>query len=127
MVGERTCKWCRFYNGKCEKFSEIFIDNSSVSSELYELAESGKLSEAITEGLTLPKMSELEKLLESSGIAKKKQKDILKAVRAELEDYIPTIVAGIDDSVSQLIINVDSKVEDMEPVDPFAFYCKYFE
>jgi len=120
-----NCKWCTFNDkGKCVKSSEVF--ESSVSEELYELAESGKLSEAIKEGLKLPKMSKLESLLAGYGISQKRQKEILQAVGAEIEDFIPTMVEGIDSSVSQLIINTESKLGDIELKDPESFYCKYF-
>ena len=48
-------------------------------------------------------------------------------VGAELEDFIPTMVEGIDKSVSCLIINTESKLGELEPKDPKSFYCKYFE
>jgi hypothetical protein len=121
-----NCRWCRFNNnGKCVKSSVVF--ERSVSAELYDLVESGKLSEAITEGLKLPKMSKLVNLLASYGISQKRQKEILQAVGAELEDFIPAMVVGIDDSVSQLIINAEANAEDLELIDPESFYCKYFE
>ncbi len=120
-----NCRWCRFNdNGKCIRILEVF--ESSVSDGLYELVESGKLSEAINEGLKLPKMSELERLLTGYGISQKRQKEILQAVGAELEDFIPTMVEGIDNSVSQIIINTESKLEELELTDPESFYCKYF-
>lgn len=127
MLDERfhNCKYCRFNDkGKCVRSSEMF--ERSVSAELYELAESGKLSEAIQEGLKLPKMSKLERLLASYGISQKRQKEILRAVGSELEDFIPTMVESIDNSVSQLIINTESNLEDLELTDPESFYCKYF-
>lgn len=121
-----TCRWCRFnINGKCAKSSEIF--ESSVSDELYELTESGKLSEAITEGISTPKMLKLKNLLEWYSISKKRQKEILKAIAGELEEFTPNLVASIDDSVRLLLINTESKVEDLEIKDPESFYCKYFE
>lgn len=120
-----NCRWCRFNDkGKCVKSSMVF--ESPVSKELYDLAESGKLSDAIKEGLKLPKMAKLERLLAGYGISQKRQKEILQAVGAELEDFIPTIVEGIDNSVSQLIINTEGKLEDLELTDPESFYCKYF-
>lgn len=121
-----NCRWCRFYSkGKCVKTSEVFT--TSVSDELYDLMESGKLSEAIEEGLKLPKMSKLKSLLEWYSISQKRQKEILQAVAEELKDFIPNMVEGIDDSVSQLISTVGSEIEDLEPKDPESFYCKYFE
>ena len=120
-----NCKYCRFNDGgKCIKSLEVF--ESSVSEELYELAESGKLSEAIEEGLNLPKMGKLKSLLAGYGISQKRQQEIIKVVGAELEDFIPTMVEGIDNSVSQLIINAEIKLEDMELKAPESFYCKYF-
>lgn len=121
-----NCRWCRFnIKGKCVKSSEVF--ESSVSMELYQIAESGKLSEAIKEGLKLPKMVKLESLLAGYGISQKRQKEILQMVGAELEDFTPTMVEGIDTSVSQLLYNTESVVEDLELKDPESFYCKYFE
>ena len=121
-----NCRWCRFYSkGKCVKTPKVFY--TSVSDELYNLVESGKLSEAINEGLKLPKMSKLTSLLEWYSISQKRQKEILKAVAEELEEFIPTMVESIDGSVGDLIINTESKVEDLELKDPESFYCKYFE
>jgi len=121
-----NCRWCRFSNnGKCLKSSEIF--ESTVSEELYKLVEGGNLSEAIREGLTLPKMSKLESLLAGYGISQKRQKEVLQAVGAELEEFIPIMVEGIDNSVSKLILNTESKLVDLELKDPESFYCKYFE
>ena len=129
MLGDKlykNCRWCKFNDGgKCVKSSEIF--ESSVSEELYDLAESGKLSEAIKEGLTFPKMGKLGSLLDSYGISQKRQKEILQAVGAELEDFIPTMVEEIDNSVSQLIVNTEVELKDLELKDPESFYCKYFE
>lgn len=120
-----NCKFCRFIeNGKCAEIAKEV--NTRLSEELYDLAESGKLSEAINEGLKLPKMSKLERLLVGYGISQKRQKEILQAVGAELEDFIPTMVEGIDNSVSQIIINTESKLEELELTDPESFYCKYF-
>ena len=128
MLDERfhNCKSCSYFSkGKCTKISEEF--DISVNGDLYELAESGKLSEAITEGLKLPKMAEVESLLSDSGISQKKQKQILQAIRANLEDFIPTMVEGVDNSVSHLIINLDeSKQKEVQLTDPESFYCKYF-
>lgn len=121
-----NCRWCRFYsNGKCVKTPKVFY--TSVSDELYNLVESGKLSEAINEGLKLPKMRKLMSLLDWYSISQKRQKEILKAVAEELEEFIPTMVESIDGSVGDLIINTESKVEDLELKDPESFYCKYFE
>ena len=120
-----NCKWCTFNDkGKCVKSSEVFED--SVGEELCKLAESGELSEAIKEGITLPKMSKLRSLLDRYGISQKRQKEILQAVGAELEDFIPDRVTEIGLNVSQLIINTDIKRGDMELKDPESFYCKYF-
>ena len=128
MLDERfhNCKSCSYFSkGKCTKISEEF--DISVNGDLYELAESGKLSEAIREGLKLPKMAEVESLLSDIGISQKKQKQILQAIRANLEDFIPTMVEGVDISVSRLFINAtESKIEDLELTDPETFYCKYF-
>lgn len=121
-----NCRWCRFSNnGKCLKSSEVF--ESPVSMELYQIAESGNLSEAIKEGLTFPNMAKLESLLAGYGISQKKRKEILQAVGAELEEFIPTMVEGIDNSVSKLILNTESKLADLEIKDPESFYCKHFE
>jgi hypothetical protein len=128
MVGEmyHNCKWCRcFESGKCSRSSDIF--DRSVRDELYELAESGKLSEAIKESVKIPKLSKLERTLAWYDISQKRQKEILQAVRAELEEFIPDLAEGIDDSVSKLISNLGGKAEDLEIRDPESFYCKYFE
>lgn len=127
MLDDRfhSCRWCKFnIDGKCVKSPEVF--ESSVSEELYDLAESGKLSEAIKEGLKLPKMTKLERLLAGYGISQKRQKEILQVVGDELEDFIPTMVEGVDDSVSKFIVNVESNIEGLELVDPESFYCKHF-
>jgi hypothetical protein len=121
-----NCRWCRFSNdGKCLKSSEVF--ESTISEELYTLVEGGELSEAIQEGLTFPKMAKLERLLAGYGISQKIQKEILQAVVVELEEFTPTMVAEIHDSVSKLILNTESKLEDLELKDSESFYCKYFE
>lgn len=121
-----NCRWCRFNDkDKCVKSSEMFM--SSVNDKLYELAESGKLSEAITEGLSTPKLIKLKKLLEGYGMPQKRQREIINAVAEEIEENTPDLVASIDDSVRHLILGTDVVVEDMELKDPESFYCKYFE
>lgn len=121
-----NCRWCRFnVKGTCIKSTEIFV--GYVTDSLYEIAESGKLSEAITEGLKFPKFEKLESLLAEYGISQKRQKEILQTVKAELEDNTPTMVEGVDDSVSRLILSYEADVEDLELKDPESFYCKYFE
>lgn len=120
-----NCRWCKYnIKGKCVMSSEVF--ESPMSDELYQLTESGKLSEAIKEGLKLPKMVKLESLLAGMGISQKRQREIIQAVGAELEDFISTMVEGIDSSVSRLIYNTESTVEDLELKDPESFYCKHF-
>jgi hypothetical protein len=121
-----NCKWCRNYrNGRCIKSSEVF--ESPVNKELYNMVESGKLSEAITEGIKLPeKMSRLERLLAGYGISHKRQEEILQMVGAELEEYLPTMVECIDRSVGDLLINTEFNLEDLELTDPKGFCCKYF-
>ena len=128
MVGEmyHNCKWCRYFEGgKCSKSSDIF--DRSVRDELYELTESGKLSDAIKESVKIPKLSKLERTLAWYDISQKRQKEILQAVRAELEEFIPDLAERIDDSICRLISNMDGKAEDLEIRDPESFYCKYFE
>lgn len=121
-----NCRWCRHnHNGKCTKTSEIF--ESPVSDELYELVENGELSEVIKEGLKLPKMSKLENLLQWYGISQKRQVEILKAIREELEDFTPTLVVEIDSSVGCFIVNAVRKSAELELKDPENFYCKYYE
>ena len=123
----RTCKYCRNnINGRCVKSSEVF-DFSSGSEAIYEAAESGKLSEAIREGIKLPQMSKLEKLLAWYAISQKRQKAIIQAVREELTEFIPAMVECIDSSVSSLIINLGGTAEGLELKDPDSFCCKYFE
>lgn len=121
-----NCRWCRHnVKGSCVKSSEVF-EGSAIDS-LYEIAESGKLSEAITEGLKFPKFEKLESLLAEYGISQKRQAEILKTVKAELEEFIPTLVEGVDESVSRLILSYEADVEDLELKDPESFYCNYFE
>lgn len=121
-----NCRWCRYnVKGSCVKSSEGF--EGSATDSLYEIAESGKLSEAITEGLRFPKFEKLESLLVEYGISQKRQKEILQTVKAELEDNTLTMVEGVDDSVSRLILSYEADVEDLELKDPESFYCKYFE
>lgn len=127
MVNElfHDCRWCKCnINGKCTKIPEVL--ESSASAVLYELSESGKLSEAIQEGLRLPNMDKLRRLLTGYGISQKCQKEILRAVGAELEEFIPTMVEGIDTSVGELFVNVEDDLGGITLTDPENFYCKYF-
>ena len=120
-----NCIWCSFNReGRCAKSSEVF--ESAMIGEHYILVEDGKLSEAIEERLRFPKMHKLEILLKGYGISQKRQKEILQAVGAELEDFIPTMVEEITDSVGDLILNISSDTEGLELKYPERFYCKYF-
>ncbi len=121
-----NCRWCRYNDkGKCLKSSDVF--NSPANKDLYKLSEDGILSEALQEGLSFPKMIKVKSLLKEFGISQKRQNEILKAVGTELEDSIPTIIEGLDESVSQLLNKQNTVSEDLELKDPESFYCKYFE
>lgn len=121
-----NCRWCKYYSqGDCLRSSEVFY--SSVNVDLFNLVESGKISEAIQEGLTLPKLRKLENFLSGSNLSKKLQKEILQTVGAELEECIPTMVEGINDSVGKVICNLEIGTKDLELKDPESFYCKHFE
>ena len=122
-----NCRWCRYnVKGGCVKSSEVFenpvIDNS------YKLAEDGKLSEAIEEGLKFPEFEKLQSLLAEYGISQKRRAEILKMVKAELEEFTPTLVEGIDESISRLILSYEADdLLDLELKDPESFYCKHFD
>lgn len=93
-----------------------------------QMAEDGRLHEAIEESLTKPKFDYLKDLLQEYGISNKRYKEILKAIEEDLEMNKNNFIEYIDEGVSRLFLNneVDS-VEDLELIDPEAFYCKYFE
>ena len=121
-----NCRWCKYRSGDtCLMSSEVF--ESGVADALYDLAESGKLSEAIEEGIKIPKLDTLNSILAGYGLSQKRQKEILQAVGAELEGFIPSMVESIDSTVSKLIINLDPVVQDLYLKDPESFYCKHFD
>lgn len=121
-----NCRWCRHnHNGKCTKTSEIF--ENPLSDELYELVENGKLTEAIKEGIEPPKMRKIENLLAWYKVSKERQKEILQAIRDEMEAYLPTMVQELDSTVGCFIVNSVSKSVELELKDPENFYCKYYE
>ena len=122
-----SCRWCKHnIHDKCVKMSKVFT-NTGVSSA-YQMAEDGRLHEAIEESLTKPKFDYLKDLLQEYGISNKRYKEILKAIEEDLEMNKNNFIEYIDEGVSRLFLNneVDS-VEDLELIDPEAFYCKYFE
>lgn len=127
MVNElfHDCRWCKCnVNGKCTKIPEVM--ESSASEVLYELSESGKLSEAIKESIKLPNMRKLESFLANCKLSKEVRGEILQMVGAELEEFIPTMVEEIDTGVSRLFINVENDLGGITLTDPENFYCKFF-
>lgn len=122
-----NCRWCKHnVADKCVKMCEVFENTGSNSA--YQMAESGKLYEAIEESLAKPKFEYLKDLLQEYGISNKRYKEILKTIEKDLDMNKNNLIADIDEGVSRLLLNneVDS-VDELELMDPESFYCKYFE
>lgn len=122
----KTCRYCRFYtSGGCSKIA-LMQTNATIGGEIYNIFESGELSDFITENLNIDNILEIliEELKEQSLIRKNKKID---KDSFQIENYI---TEALDNTVSNFLI---SKIKDIKEdiyntieVDP-DFYCKYFE
>lgn len=122
-----NCRWCKHnVSNKCVKMGKVF--ESTGSSKVYQMAEDGRLFEAIEESLTKSKFDYLKDLLQEYGISNKRYKEILKTIEEDLDMNKNNLIEDIDEGVSRLLLNneVDS-VNELELIDPENFYCKYFE
>lgn len=129
MIDEmyHNCRYCKYnLNNKCVRMGVVFENTGSNS--VYQMAEDGRLYEAIEESLQPPKFDYLKILLDEYKLSQKRKAEILKTVEEDLESNKNNLITDIDEGVSRLLLNseVDS-VEDLELIDPESFYCKYFE
>lgn len=122
-----NCRWCKHnLNDRCVRLSKVFMSTGVNSA--YQMAEDGRLFEAIGESLKAPKFEYLESLLDEYKLSQKRKAEILKTIGEDLEMNKNNLIEDIDEGVSRLFLNSEvDGVEDLELIDPEAFYCKYFE
>ena len=129
-----VCRWCKWYiGGKCvnEAFSKE-IDTTPV----YQVAESGKLSEIISETLgsisTKKIQAELREKLEGFKLSDKRISEVMDMLSSEITEWIDkSCKPELDEAISGLyqgeadtaFTSVDGGVE---IADPESFYCKEF-
>lgn len=118
----KNCRWCHWYIG-----GECVHDKTfkSVSTDIHHLSEDGIIEEAIIEGFSEQKFSELKSNLESL-LSKKKANEVMLAFLEELEAIKNEWAISIDEAVTVAINNEIEGKEKCKVVDPEDFYCKYF-
>lgn len=129
MIDEmyHNCRWCKHnLNNKCVRMGEVFENTGSNSA--YQMAEDGRLYEAIEESLQPPKFDYLKSLLDEYKLSQKRKAEILKTIEEDLESNKNNLITDIDEGVSRLLLNSEAdSVEYLGLIDPESFYCKYFE
>lgn len=129
-----VCRWCKWYiGGKCvnETFSKE-VDTTPI----YQVAESGKLSEVISETLgsisTKKIQEELREKLESFKLSDKRISEVIEVLSSEMAELVDEVCKPrLDQAISVLyqgkadtaFTSVEGGVE---IADPESFYCKEF-
>ncbi len=123
-----NCRYCRYFeNGKCLHYG-TFSSSIDIEKLLYGLSEDGILNEAIIEGFSNEKFSDLRANLGNSNLSKKKAKEIMGDFFDELDSVQRgTWSISIEEAVIHAIINSMPTEKSAEPDNPDEFYCRYFE
>jgi hypothetical protein len=133
MIDEmyHTCRWCKYYDkGYCH--NKAFGGYDDIG--LYEVAESGRLSEVIEETLNSidPKSitDELKAKLKSYKISDKRVEEVLTLFKGCMAEFLDMeCKPALDERVSILYQSAGDGMCDI-PVyisEPESFYCKHFE
>lgn len=129
---QRHCRWCKhFINGCCynSKMNESFTDNNT----LYEVSESGQLSEVIEETLQdvkLEEFRELEYKLREWRLSEKRIKEFLELFKNCYDDWSVSLRDTLDENISRIYLNYASETSESEGVsisDPDNFCCEEWE
>lgn len=128
-----VCRWCRYYkNGKCFKgFASHDLDE-----DVYEVAESGELSEVIEETLnsSFPKdlIEGIKDILRGYKVSEKRIKEVEKFYNEKLPEVLDfDLKEKLDEAISILYQGSAERSAEIKRGltinDPEDFYCKYFE
>ncbi len=119
----RSCKW--FEKGRCTN-ERVFGELSEVN--LSPFYEDGHLSEAVREGFTEFKATELHQALIETKLSRKKIHELMVLLASDIDSAIVNWVEGIDDTVSTSLNNFSDSLgaRGIEIKDPTEFYCKHF-
>lgn len=127
-----TCRWCKYYqNGACVNNALGSIDAVDIM-DIYEIAESGKLSEVLEETLNsvipVKLERELENKLLSYNLSNKRVVEVLQVFRDCLAEFLDfECKPKLDEAVSKLYQGVETgKGDGVQITDPHTFYCKEF-
>jgi hypothetical protein len=127
-----TCRWCKWYQGgKC--INTAFTAGSDDVLGVYEVAESGRLSEAIQETLNSASLETLERELRGRladyKLSGKKIEELVQAFYDGMEMLVEReFTPKLDEVISKLYQDHAGTVEPegVEIVDPHTFYCREF-
>jgi len=123
----KVCRWCKYYNAEKRMCVNEWVYGDLDDNILYPFWENGHLAEAVKEGFKDFNFVQLEQALFESSLSKKKQAEILKIFREELDDAFVNWTESIDDSVSTALNNFEFELADGIPIaDPSEMSCKYF-
>ena len=120
-----TCRWCHYYqNGKC--YNHV-AEQDSLS--IYQVSESGKLSEVIEETLESVKRTpfkELEYMLQDWGVSQKRIKEFGEKFNKCFDEYKLDLKEWLDEKVSECYqTELDGKeYSGLEILNPEEYYCK---
>ena len=121
-----NCQWCKYFDREtqtCVNERAFELDDDF---DFSPFTEEGHLAEAIKEGFSGFKFTELKQALFKSSLSKKKQAEILKVFESELETAQMNWTESIDGAVSVALKNFDFDLGGVSIVDPSEFHCKHF-
>lgn len=127
---QKCCRWCHYYyNGKCFNKSVIASFSEDSINTMYEVAESGRLSEVIEETLHSVKLSEFKELeykLREWKVSEKRIKefnDLFMECYSQFTDF--TLKEKLDEDISRCYLNFESNQTDgVEIFNPEEFCCR---
>jgi hypothetical protein len=129
---EKVCRWCKHYQrGNCTRGALRAGEIVSV----YDVAESGKLSEVLEETLNNVKpeefLQEAESLLKSWKVSSKRIEELKKLWEEMIPDFLDlTLKQELDEQISILYqqeIDKHNPSDEIQILNPESFYCKEWE
>jgi len=122
----RVCRWCKYFDAKTQTCVNDRAFHMDDDFDFSQFTENGHLAEAIREGFKDFKFVQLEQALFESSLSKKKQAEIMKLFREELDDAFVNWTESIDDSVSTALTNFDFEFGGVSVVEPSDFCCNQY-
>lgn len=130
----KTCKYCRYYScGKCYN-KEVMSFISGAKPEIYDVSESGRLSDTIRETAgscdTKGMKKELIDLLKKWKVSSKRIEEFERTFDEVLEQWLEfSLRDDLDEAISMLYensVDTDNTTEGVEISNPSEYSCKEF-